>query len=162
MVGGDPETFLRAKPILESFGDKIVNVGPVCAGDTLKAVKQALLAANKLLQAEALPAMVKAGVTAAIGLEVLNASSGRSFVSETLVPARVLPGTWPRTFRLALMDKDVAIALTMIEQLGLEAPVLTAIREESRVARVELGEEADYLEPIRRRELRAGVEVRNV
>jgi 3-hydroxyisobutyrate dehydrogenase len=42
---------------------------------------------------------------------VLNHSSGRSFVSEALVPEGVLTGSWPRTFRLALLDKDVGIAL---------------------------------------------------
>ena len=57
-------------------------------------------------------------------LEVLNASSGRSFVSETLVPERVLTGAWPRTFRLALLDKDVGIARGLLAETGVAGPVL--------------------------------------
>lgn len=160
MVGGTPEVFERARPYLETFGRLIVPMGTVGAGDTIKAINQALLAANILSLAEALTAMVKAGVPARAGVEVINASSGRSFVSEALVPARVLTGEWPTTFRLALMDKDVGIALDLIRELNLEAPVLEAVRATTASARKTLGEDADYLAPIRLAEVRAGVEVR--
>ena len=160
MVGGSVEAFDRAKPYLEAFGKLIVHMGTVGAGDTIKAINQALLAANILSLGEALTTMVKAGVPARAGLEVLNASSGRSFVSETLIPARVLPGTWPKTFRLALLDKDVGIALDLARQTGLEVPMLAHIRAHTELALKALGPDADYLEPIRLCEQRAGVEVR--
>ncbi len=160
MVGGSASVFDRAKPFLEAFGKLIVHMGPVGAGDTIKAVNQALLAANILSLGEALTMMVKAGVPARAGLEVLNASSGRSFVSEALIPTRVLPGTWPKTFRLALLSKDVGIALDLVGQSGLEAPMLAQVRSLTEAALKDLGPEADYLEPIRLSEQRAGVEVR--
>ena len=160
MVGGEPAVFARARPILEAFGKLIVHVGPVGAGDTMKAINQVLLASNILSLGEALTAMVKAGVPARAGIDVLNASSGRSFVSEALIPARVLTGSWPNTFRLALMDKDVKIALELIGQLGLEAPLLERVAAGTADARAQLGEDADYLEPIKLNERRAGVEVR--
>lgn len=160
MVGGDPAVFERARPYLECFGKLIVHLGAIGAGDTIKAINQVLLAANILSLGEALTAMVKAGVPARAGLEVLNASSGRSFVSESLVPARVLTGAWPNTFRLALMDKDVGIALDLIDQLGLDTPLLDLVRDRTRAARAALGEQADYLEPIKLNERAAGVEVR--
>ena len=160
MVGCAPEVFARAKPHLEAFGKLVAHLGPVGAGSTVKAVNQALLAANILTLAEALPAMVKAGVPARAGIEVLNASSGRSFVSESLVPPRVLTGTWPRLFRLALLDKDVGIALDLIGQLGLEASLLQQVRRTTAAIRADLGEESDYLDPIRVGEQKAGVEIR--
>ncbi len=160
MVGGTAEVFARARPLLECFGKLIVHVGPVGAGDTIKAINQVLLAANILSLGEALTAMVKAGVPARTGLEILNASSGRSFVSEALIPARVLTGAWPSTFRLALLDKDVGIALDLIRQLGLATPLLDLVSAQTGAARRELGEAADYLEPIKLNERRAGVEVR--
>src|SRR5438105_2632108 len=82
-------------------------VGAVGAGDALMAVNNALLAVNILALGEGMAALVKAGVGPRLALEVINASSGRSFVSEVLVPERVLTGAWPRSFRLALLDKDV-------------------------------------------------------
>ncbi len=160
MVGAEPAVFERARPLLETFGKLIVRVGDVGAGDTIKAVNQALLASNILSLAEGLTAMVKAGVEPRRGLEVINASSGRSFVSEKLVPERVLTGTWPNTFRLALMDKDVGIAMELIGQLGLEAPVLDRVKEILGRVRSELGEGGDYLEAIRLAETKAGVEIR--
>ena len=127
MVGADAATFARARPVLEAFGRRIEHVGPVGAGDALKAVNNALLALNILAAGEGLAALVKAGVAPRTALDVLNASSGRSFVSEVLVPERVLTGAWPRTFRLALLDKDVGIATDLLAETGVAGPVFELV-----------------------------------
>jgi 3-hydroxyisobutyrate dehydrogenase len=160
MVGGDRETFERARPILAAFGSTIEHLGAVGAGHTMKAANQALLAVNILAVGEALALVVKAGVPARAAVEVLNASSGRSFVSEALVPERVLTGRWPRTFRLALLDKDSAIAREVLHEAGVEGPILELAAELCHRARSRLGEDADYLEAIKLVEQQAGVEIR--
>jgi 3-hydroxyisobutyrate dehydrogenase len=93
-------------------------------------------------------------------VDVLNASSGRSFASESLVPERVLSGLWPQTFRLALLDKDMGIALTFLKDTGMLSPLLEAAGRLLGSARGELGESADHVEVIRWLEGRAGVEIR--
>ncbi len=160
MVGADPATFERAKPILSAFGRRIEHVGPVGSGHAVKAVNNALLAVNVEAVGEGLAALVKAGVPPRKALEVINASSGRSFVSEVLVPERVLPGAWPQTFRLALLDKDVRIALGLLDQTGVRGPVLHLVGELFKQARAELGEAADHVEAIKLVERQAGVEIR--
>src|SRR5690348_5718128 len=160
MVGADAETFARARPVLEAFGRRIEHVGPVGAGDALKAVNNALLAANILAVGEGLAALVKAGVAPRTALDVLNASSGRSFVSEVLVPERVLTGAWPRTFRLALLAKDAGIAVALLAETGVAGPVLERVKATLQEAMAELDASADYLDPIRRTERQAGVEIR--
>ena len=160
MIGATPELFERARDLVSAFGKRIEHVGPVGAGDALKSVNNALLAANILAAAEGLTALVKAGVPARKAVEVINASSGRSFVTEALVPERVLAGTWPRLFRLALLDKDVGIAVGVLEGAGVPGPLLTRVRELTAELRSDLGEEADYLDPIRRAERHAAVEIR--
>jgi 3-hydroxyisobutyrate dehydrogenase len=160
MVGADEAIFARALPILESMGSRVEHVGAVAAGHALKAVNNALLAVNILAIGEALAALVKAGLSARTALDVINVSSGRSFVSETLVPERVLTGAWPRTFRLALLEKDVGIARNLLRETGVEGPVLDLAGEVFGRARAALGESADYLEAIRLIESRAGVEIR--
>ena len=160
MVGGDEETFTRARPVLSAFGKRIEHLGPVGAGHAMKAFNNALLAVNLIAVGEALAALVKAGVSARTAVEVLNASSGRSFVSEALVPERVLTGRWPRTFRLALLDKDVGIARTFLHEIGVEGPLLELAGQLLSQARAELGETADHVEAIRLIERRAGVEIR--
>ena len=160
MVGADADTFARARPILARMGGRIVHAGPVGSGDALKAVNNALLAVNILAIGEGLATLVKAGVAARTALEVVNVSSGRSFVSEALVPDRVLTGLWPRTFRLALLEKDVGIARELLRDTGVDGPILDLAGMVFERARADLGEAADYLEAIRLIEAQAGVEIR--
>ena len=160
MVGAEPAAFERARPVLEAFGRRIEHVGPVGAGDALKAVNNAFLALNILAVGEGLVALAKAGVAPRVALDVINASSGRSFVSEVLVPERVLTRTWPRAFRLALLDKAVAIAVGLLAETGVAGPVIDLASALLGRARAALGEAADYLDPIRLMEQQAGVELR--
>ncbi len=161
MVGGDAAVVERARPLLQAFGQRIVHMGPVGAGDAMKAVNNALLAANIQTVGEGLAALVKAGVSPALAVETLNASSGRSFVSESLVPPRVLTGAWPRTFRLALLHKDLRIALEIASAASVDTPVLGATSAALAAARTTLDDDADYMEAIRAVERQAGVEIRS-
>lgn len=106
MIGGDATLLERARPLLDAFATRIVHCGPVGAGDAVKAVNNALLAVSMWATGEGLAALTSAGVDPSIALEVINASSGRSNASENLFPPRVLNGSFPRTFRLALLDKE--------------------------------------------------------
>lgn len=160
MVGADPGTFERARPVLARFGKRIEHLGPVGAGHAMKAVTNALLAVNILALGEGLVALVKAGVSARTAVNVLNSSSGRSFASEVLVPERVLTGSWPKTFRLALLDKDVGIAREVLRETEVDAPVVDLAGALLTRARAELGEQADHLEAIKLIERRAGAEIR--
>jgi len=160
MCGGNEVDVARAGAVIAPFAAKVVHLGPVGAGHAMKAINNILLATNILAVGEGLVALAKAGIDPRAAVEVLNASSGRSFVSEALVPERVLTGTWPRLFRLALLEKDAGIAGDTARAVGAEHPLLEAVREQLRALRAELGEDADYLEPIRRAERRAGVELR--
>ena len=160
MAGGTAEALERGKPVLACFAKRIELMGPVGAGHAMKAVNNALLAVNIFAVGEGLAALVASGIPAERAVAVLNASSGRSFVSEALVPERVLTGTFPPSFRLALLDKDAGIALNVAEAAGVEAPVLELGKGLLAAARAALGEDADYLEPIRLIEIAAGVEIR--
>lgn len=160
MVGGSEAVLRRGLPALQAFGKRIELMGPIGAGHAMKAVNNALLGVNIAALGEGLSALVKAGIPAAKAVEVLNASSGRSFVSEHLVPERVLTGAYPQTFRLALLHKDAGIALEVLEEQRVDGPVLEVATDVLGVARDALGEEADYLEVIRFIEQEAGVEIR--
>lgn len=160
MCGGSAADVARAATIVAPFAAKVVRMGPVGAGHAMKAVNNALLALNILGLAEGMVTLARAGLEPRAMIDVLNASSGRSFASEVLVPERVLTGTWPRLFRLALLEKDIGIADALARELGVPDAVLGAARERCRTLRAELGEAADYLDPIRAAERAAGVELR--
>ena len=134
MVGGERAVLERVRPVLESFGQKIVHCGAVGAGDALKAVNNALLAVHIWSAAEGLALLVKEGVAPAAALDVINASSGRSNASMNLFPERVLTRAFPRTFRLALLDKDVGIAAEVMREQKVPSPLLQITAEMFRVA----------------------------
>lgn len=159
MCGADPDTLERARPVLEAFGKKIVLCGPVGAGDAVKAVNQALLGIHIWALSEGLVALSKAGVSPRLALDVINASSGRSNVSQNLFTERVITRAFPRTFRLALMEKDVTIAAEFARENRVPSPLTQCAADLLRVARMELGEEADHVETVKLLERWAGCEV---
>jgi 3-hydroxyisobutyrate dehydrogenase len=161
MVGGAVGALDRARPVLECFAGKIVHCGEIGAGHALKAVNNALLALHIWSTAEGLAAAMKAGVKPDVALDVINASSGRSNASMNLFPERVLTGAFPRTFRLALLDKDAGIAAAMARSQKTPAPTLQLAADLMRIAHLELGDAADHVEAVKLVERWAGVELRS-
>ena len=161
MCGGDGATFERVRPVLGAFGRKIVLVGPVGAGHALKAVNNALLAVHIWSTSEGLAALAKAGVSPSAALDVINASSGRSNTSENLIPQRVVTRAFPRTFRLALLEKDVGIAADFLREQRVPSVVIQQVADLFRIARGELGEVADHVEAAKIVERWSGVEIRD-
>lgn len=159
MCGGDIATVERVRPVLSAFGKNIVHCGDVGAGDMVKAVNQALLAIHIWATGEGLATLAKAGVDTRVALDVINTSSGRSNTSMNLFPERVISRAFPRTFRLALLDKDLRIAAEMARDTGVSAPLTQLASELFQRARAELGEEADHVEAVRVIERTAGVEI---
>ena len=160
MCGGSAANVETARPVLEAFGKKIVHCGDVGSGDAIKAVNNAMLAVHIWAAAEGFAALTKSGVNAKIALDVINSSSGRSNTSENLFPERVLTRAFPRTFRLALLDKDVRIAADFARGQKVPSPLLQLTSELFRAARIALGEEADHVEAVKIVEQWAGTEIR--
>jgi 3-hydroxyisobutyrate dehydrogenase len=159
MVGGDAVVLERVRPVIDCFAGKIVHCGDIGAGDTVKAVNQAFLAIHLLAAAEGLATLKKEGVDPKLALEVINASSGRSNSSMNLIPERVLTRAFPRTFRLALLEKDIGIAAGLARDNRVPAPVTQLTADVFRIARGELGEVADHVEIVKIVEQWAGVEI---
>jgi len=159
MVGGKADVLERVRPVLATFGQKIVHCGDIGAGHTVKAMNQALLAIHIWSAGEALVTLVKEGVRPSVALDVINASSGRSNSSMNLFPERVLTRAFPRTFRLALIDKDIGIAARVARENGVPSPVMQLTADLFKVAHGALGEEADHVEAVKVIEQWAGTEI---
>ncbi len=146
MVGGTREQFDRAEPVIRLFGSKIVHVGAVGFGHAIKAMNNTMLAANVWAAGECLLSLKKMGMDLRVAFEVLNAGSGRSFASESLLPGRLVDGNWPLAFKLALLDKDVRIAAATTHEQHLSTPLLDLVSNLYTAARRDLGESSDYIE----------------
>jgi 3-hydroxyisobutyrate dehydrogenase len=160
MLGGEEPWVGRARAYVRPYAGKVEHVGPVGAGHALKAINNALLAVNIVAAGEGLAALVKLGVSAHRAVEVINASSGRSNVTENLIPERVLTGAWPRTFSLALLDKDVGVALDVLADAAVASEAYPVVKRALEAARRELDPGADHVEVIRTIEQRSGVTIR--
>src|SRR5207237_382117 len=62
MVGGDPQVLERARPVLRAIGPNIFGVGPVGAGNTVKAINNMMACVNSLAMMEGLVLGRKAGL----------------------------------------------------------------------------------------------------
>lgn len=124
MVGGDAEAFEKAFPALQAIGKLIKHVGNSGAGFAVKAVNNMLLAVNLCSVAEGFTTLKAHGVNLGEALDCINASSGKSGVTETVLPQRVLNRSFPLTFALPLLAKDTGIALDLVRDAKLSAPVI--------------------------------------
>jgi 3-hydroxyisobutyrate dehydrogenase len=156
MIGGDAAVLAQAMPVIEAFGEKIVHCGPVGTGHAVKAINQALLAIHIWSLGEGLTTLARMGVKPDVAIDIINASSGRSNSSQNLFPQRVLTRAFPRTFRLALLDKDVGIAARAAREQKVPAPLTQLVAELMTMAHRELGEEADHVEAVKVIERMAG------
>ena len=78
MVGGEPDGFARARPLLETMGELIVHVGELGQGQMLKLINNSLGAANAAAVAEALLLARATGIDLDALVEVTSAGSGAS------------------------------------------------------------------------------------
>lgn len=119
MAGGDRAAFKAAQPILSVLGTDLYHVGALGSGHAVKALNMLLMAVNLVATSEAIAVGKQYGLTLDKMLEVLNVSSGGSYVTENHLRKFVLAGTFSSRFTLGLMHKDVGIALQMARELGL-------------------------------------------
>jgi 3-hydroxyisobutyrate dehydrogenase len=159
MVGGDLEALEEVRPVLDAVAATVVHVGPTGTGMAVKAVNNLLLAASLTAAGEGLTALRRLGVDAGAALEVINASSGRSFATERLLPERVLTRAFPPTFALGLLAKDAGLAQAVTDELGLAAPTIELVTRLTREAADELGADVDHSALVRVAERRAGIEL---
>lgn len=123
MVGGDYAIFQRCRPILEALSTAQFHVGSVGSGDMVKALNNLLSATTLASAAEVVLLAERAGLDPAQFIEVVNTSSGRSNSTEVKFPRYILPRTFADGFGLALMNKDVQIALQAAAELDVPLPI---------------------------------------
>ncbi|MBD3847094.1 NAD(P)-dependent oxidoreductase [Bosea sp. SSUT16] len=81
MVGAAPESFARAKPVLDALGDKVFHVGEKPGqGATVKTVNQLLCGVHIAVAAEALSLAEKAGIDGRLLFEIMGGSAASSWM----------------------------------------------------------------------------------
>jgi 3-hydroxyisobutyrate dehydrogenase len=130
MCGGSASAFAQARPVFESFAGTLVHLGSAGSGQRAKIVNNALMAANMGLAHAALGAGSKLGIDRTALVELVKASSGRSFGFE--VYAR-LPSPQAFVHGAPLLVKDVNLLRDILTEsqdaAALYATAMTFLKE---------------------------------
>jgi 2-hydroxy-3-oxopropionate reductase len=122
MVGGPADIVAQALPVLSHLGRTVVHVGPLGAGQTVKAANQLIVAGNIELLAEALLFLEAHQVDTEAAISVLEAGLAGSTVmarkARTMVAREFSPG-----FRIALHDKDLGIFTSAAREIRTATPL---------------------------------------
>ena len=122
MVGGPEDVFETYKPVLETFAAKVVLCGDVGAGNVVKVVNNMLAFIGMMGTTEALLLGAKAGVDPAVLREVVQASSGASFVWDSGTRA-ILRDRLRPSFTNTLAGKDIGLAGDLAAELDVPIPM---------------------------------------
>ena len=144
MVGGDKEAFQSALLAMQTLGTLIKHVGDSGSGFAVKAVNNMLLAVHLCAAAEGFTTLKAHGVNLNEALECINASSGKSGVTENVLPQRVFNRSFPLTFALPLLAKDTGIAVDLVRDAKLSAPVIGLTQSLIQAANDSLDVDSDF------------------
>ena len=161
MVGASRDTFESVKPLLQCMGAKVIRAGEVGSGHAVKALNNLLGATILAASAEVFAVGEKFGLDPAVMHSIVDASSGGSFMSNRVWPKAVLPQSWDFGFALALMNKDVGIAMSLIESTGVQTVLSQANAQIWAEAHAQAAQGADMTEVVRRMRLVAGLAPRS-
>ncbi|HEV2602285.1 MAG TPA: 3-hydroxyisobutyrate dehydrogenase [Microvirga sp.] len=139
MAGGSAEAFVKAEPILQRMGKRVVHCGDAGAGQAAKICNNMILGISMIGVAEAFVLAEKLGLSHQALFDVASTSSGQCWSLTTYCP---VPGPVPTSpanngykpgFAAALMLKDLklaqeaALASGAVTPLGAEAAQLYAL-----------------------------------
>jgi 2-hydroxy-3-oxopropionate reductase len=128
MVGGKPEVFEAALPILQLMGKNITLVGKNGDGQTAKVANQIVVALTIEAVSEALLFASRAGADPARVRTALMGGFASSRIldvhGERMVTRKFQPG-----FRIRLHQKDLNIALSAARELGVSLPNTATCQE---------------------------------
>jgi 3-hydroxyisobutyrate dehydrogenase len=128
MVGGDPDDFDKALPILDIMGKTVTHVGPIGAGQITKAINQIIISGTYLTVAEGLTLGMKAGLDMEKVIAAISGGAASSWVLHNR-GVNVVNNTYPLGFRVKLHHKDLRIALETARELGVTLPAAALVAQ---------------------------------
>ena len=160
MVGGDATDIARVQPLLDVMGKQSFHLGPISSGHVMKSLNNLLSAATLIATTETLLAGARAGLDPVVMNDVLDVSTGGSWVSKTQYRSRVFNRKFDDLFKLDLMMKDMDIASRVAEEGGIEVPLNDHARALWRAVQAVAPPAASVSYVVRAMEERAGIELK--
>ena len=134
MVGGAADALDRARPVLEALSARIIHVGQLGTGATMKLAVNALVHGLNAALSESLVLAERAGVDRTAAYEVF--ASGAAAAPFVLYKRAAFerPDETPVAFRLELVGKDLDLILELAGAVGAPMPQAETNRELVRAA----------------------------
>jgi len=129
MVGGDPAVLEKVRKILETMGKGIFPVGPVGCGNIAKLVNNYIALITNAAIAEGFVLGVKSGIDPKVLYDIVSVSTGRSWSLEQM-PSTVFADNFEPGFKMSLGRKDMALALTQGQEVGVPLEIGTTVQKE--------------------------------
>lgn len=123
MVGGSDADVARVRPLLDVMGRAVHHLGPLGCGHAMKCLNNCITAMTFVATSEALVAGQRYGLDPAVMVDVLNQSTGGSWVAQTHFHQRIFNRAFDDPFKLSLMLKDVGIALQLARETATPMPM---------------------------------------
>jgi len=159
MVSGPKHDVDLVKDVLAVFGTVFIIGDKPGMAQTMKLANNFLSASAMAATAEAVAMGVKAGLDAAIMIDVINAGSGRSRASDQKFPQSILPRTFNYGFATALMLKDVRLCNEEAKALDSPHDVMNAVLAQWEATNTAYGGDSDFTAIVKMIETRAGVTI---
>jgi 3-hydroxyisobutyrate dehydrogenase-like beta-hydroxyacid dehydrogenase len=159
MVGGSAADVQRVRPLLDAMGRAVHHVGPLGAGHTMKCINNLITSMTFSATMEGLALGKRVGLDPSAMVQVLNESTGGSWISRNHIAQRVLSRSFDDPFKLELMLKDIGIALELARDTQLPMPLSGLGQQLWRAAALAAGPGASVSALARWIEQQAGVEV---
>jgi 3-hydroxyisobutyrate dehydrogenase-like beta-hydroxyacid dehydrogenase len=129
MVGGAKDSVSRVKPLLQVMGKQAFHLGPIGAGHAMKCINNLITSMTFMATTEGLTIAKRFGLDPDAAIDVLNVSTGMSWISQTHFKQHILNRKFDDPFRLELMVKDIGIAMELASRNGVPAPLSALGRE---------------------------------
>ena len=159
MVGGEADDVQRVRPLLDVMGRAVFHLGPLGCGHAMKCINNCITAITLANTAEGLVAGKRYGLDPRVMVEVLNASTGGSWITQTHFEQRVFNRAFDDPFKLELMLKDMGIALELARETATPAPLWGLGQQLWRMADHAAGPGASVSELVRWVERQSGTEL---
>jgi 3-hydroxyisobutyrate dehydrogenase len=119
LVGGEPATLEKARPVLSSMGKSITLLGPTGSGALVKLINNFVCGVQVVALAEAIAMIEHSGLNRSKALDVLtNGAPGSPLVK--MISARMAAPDYTPNFLLKLMAKDLGYAIRQGENVCVE------------------------------------------
>ncbi len=159
MVGASKAHLRRVQPLLDIMGRAVFHVGAVGSGHAMKCLNNLITAVTFSATMEGLAIGKAYGLDPVAMVQVLNESTGQSWISQNHIAQRVLSRSFDDPFKLELMLKDMGIANALARHTATAAPVSGLSLQLWQAASHAAGPGASVSELARWVENQAGIEV---